>query len=115
MTPSIPFTALISRYRHSIDQVFFDAVDGVQPGLDLTLSLIARQGSGRSENGSAALPVPDWFESRFELIGRLGQGEFADAFHVLSLDDDVEYAIKKTRHPFIGYKDAYVEFFFDIS
>lgn len=104
LAPSIPFTALISRYRHSIDQVFFDAADGVQPGLNLTLSMFARRGG----SGIDSLAIPDWFESRFELIGRLGQGEFADAFHVLSLDDGIEYAIKKTRHPFIGYKDAYV-------
>ena len=94
---SIPFHALISQYRHPIDKLFFDAIDGIQSALDSTLSLLSKR-----QNES----IPDWFESRFELLGRLGQGEFADAFHVQSIDDGLEYAIKKTRHPFMGHKDA---------
>lgn len=100
---TIPFSALISRYRHPIDKLFFEAVDGVQPGLSQTLELLSRRAS---DDDVASINVPDWFESRFELVGRLGQGAFADAFYVQSLDDGLEYAIKKTKHPFIGYKDA---------
>lgn len=121
--PLLPFSSLISHHKHTIDRIFFDALDGKQPGLDLTLSTFKNRSgdtipnnrkNSKASNASAMMSVnsdrseglEDWFESQFELVGRLGSGEFADAFRVRSLQDDQDYAIKKTRNPFSGYKDA---------
>lgn len=98
----IPFQSLVSRHRHPIDDVFFDAIDGIEPGLSLTLSLFSNRPNEVGNQRSR-----DWFESQFELIGRLGRGAFATAFHVQSVVDGLEYAIKRTIHPFTGFNDAY--------
>jgi serine/threonine protein kinase len=88
---TIPFSTLISRQRIVITPEFFDALQGhsqyeIQPCNEVS--------------------HVDYFEKNFQLISRLGQGEFADAFHVKSLNDGCDYAIKKTRQSFTGYKDA---------
>ncbi|KAJ3304544.1 hypothetical protein HDV03_002753 [Kappamyces sp. JEL0829] len=97
----LPFQALVSRYRQVVNRDFLDALEGTQPGLDATLALLAKR-----PPEDLAVPILDYFESRFEIMGRLGHGEFADAYHVHSLEDGRQYAIKKTRHPFLGFKDA---------
>ncbi|KAJ3272977.1 hypothetical protein HDV01_004883 [Terramyces sp. JEL0728] len=98
----IPFSSLISRYRLPIDNQFFDAIDGVQPALK---NLLATIQTYTHEDGTS--PIPDYFETRFVIEARLGHGSFADAYHVISMDNAEHYAIKKTRQPFLGYKDAY--------
>lgn len=47
----------------------------------------------------------DYFETNFRIIERLGEGSFAEAFHVESLLDGQRYAIKRTRTAYNGYKD----------
>ena len=49
------------------------------------------------------------FCEKFEILSTLGKGSFADVFHVVEKETRSEYAIKKTRHPFIGMKDRYVD------
>jgi hypothetical protein len=90
-TTTIPFSLLISRQRIVITQQFFDAIQGIT---QLYLP---------SSHDQVHV---DYFEQHFQLISRLGHGEFADAFHVRCLDDESDYAIKKTRQSFTGYKDA---------
>ena len=90
----ITFQMFISRHRIIISKGFFQALDGEEP----FLSDFLRQ----YDNG---VVDQDYFETSFELLGRLGHGAFADAFQVLDLNDGIEYAIKKTRQPFTGYKD----------
>ncbi|KAJ3087686.1 hypothetical protein HK102_010498 [Quaeritorhiza haematococci] len=48
---------------------------------------------------------PDYFETNFHIIGRLGRGSFADAFRAQSKADGRQYAVKKTRQPYTGFKD----------
>jgi hypothetical protein len=90
-TMPIPFSALISRQRIVINTEFFNALQGLTQYEIPSLNEI---------------PHADYFEKKFQMISRLGQGEFADAFHVKSLEDGVDYAVKKTRQSFTGYKDA---------
>lgn len=90
---SIPFSTLISRSKLVITDTFFDALDGKRNAI--------------AELNTDSKQDFDYFETRFQLLARLGHGAFADAFHVLSLDDQCEYAVKKTRQPFLGFKDAY--------
>lgn len=47
-----------------------------------------------------------YFESQFEVLERLGGGEFGEAFKVRSVKDGCDYAVKCTRKPFSGIKDA---------
>ena len=93
-TNPITFQMFISRHRVIITKGFFQALDGREPFLS---DFLRQYDNGVSDQ--------DYFETSFELLGRLGHGAFADAFHVLDLNDSVEYAIKKTRQPFTGYKD----------
>jgi hypothetical protein len=87
---TIPFSTFISTSKINITFEFFSALNGmkeisIEPNVDNI----------------------DYFETMFELVGRVGNGAFADAFHVQSLVDLKDYAIKKTRQPFTGVKDAY--------
>ena len=41
----------------------------------------------------------------YEILCTLGKGSFADVFQVLERSSGNQYAIKKTRSPFIGMKD----------
>ncbi|KAJ3315686.1 hypothetical protein HDV04_002100 [Boothiomyces sp. JEL0838] len=100
-THPIPFSSLISRYRLPIDNQFFEALDGAQPALKNLLAVIQKY---THEDGTS--PIPDYFETRFVIEARLGHGSFADAYHVISMENAEHYAIKKTRQPFLGYKDA---------
>jgi hypothetical protein len=101
-TSPITFPSFISRHRIIINDNFFHALQGEEPFLS---EFLRDCESGQSE--------PDYFETRFELLSRLGHGEFADAYHVLFIDDMKEYAVKKSRHPFQGFKDWY--YFFNKS
>ncbi len=56
-------------------------------------------------------PYEMYFDTVFTVVDRLGQGSFAEAFHVQSKLDGRSYAIKKTRQPFNGYKDRYETFY----
>jgi serine/threonine protein kinase len=47
----------------------------------------------------------NYFENSFVILDVLGTGSFADAYKVKSMLDGRLYAVKKTRHPFSGFKD----------
>ena len=95
-TPNpITFHMFVSRHRIQISKGFFQALEGREPYLS---DFLRHYDNGTSDQ--------DYFETNFELLGRLGHGAFADAFHVIDMNDNAEYAIKKTRQPFTGYKDC---------
>jgi hypothetical protein len=91
----IPFSMFISTTKVPIRLSFFKALDGIQPYLDQIIQ--------EFKNSKSTI---DYFETNYVLVKRLGHGSFADAFHVTSLEDSLDYAIKKQRQPFSGYKDA---------
>lgn len=92
-TYQIPLSLLLSTVRRVIDELFFQCLDNGDAGLRAILD------TWSDMEGSS-----DYFETKFELMGRLGHGAFADAFHVKG--GGFDSAIKKTRHPFVGFKDA---------
>ncbi|KAJ3154557.1 hypothetical protein HK101_001613 [Irineochytrium annulatum] len=51
------------------------------------------------------LTCPDYFESNFKPVSKLGRGSFADAFKVQNKADLKLYAVKKSRIPFSGSMD----------
>ncbi|TPX46365.1 hypothetical protein SeLEV6574_g03270 [Synchytrium endobioticum] len=46
-----------------------------------------------------------YFEDNFSVISLLGSGQFAEAYKVQSHVDGQYYAIKKSKHPYNGFKD----------
>jgi serine/threonine protein kinase len=75
------------------------ALEGRQPGLERTTKLF----SSRTKSDQ---PIPDYFETKYDIVKKLGHGAFADAYQVTSLENGQQSAIKKTRHEFVGYNDA---------
>ncbi|KAJ3160193.1 Protein kinase, membrane associated tyrosine threonine 1 [Geranomyces michiganensis] len=59
-----------------------------------------------TEKSHGAGVHPDHLEQNFRITERLGRGSFAEAFKVQSKIDGRYYAIKKTIHPFTGFKDG---------
>ena len=47
----------------------------------------------------------DYFDVEFSIISALGRGEFSEAFSTKSRSDERVYAVKRTKHPFIGTRD----------
>ena len=45
------------------------------------------------------------FLGDFEVIGKMGEGSFGEAFKVRSRLDGQLYAIKKSKEKYLGYKD----------
>ena len=48
---------------------------------------------------------PDYFETHFHTMDKLGHGEFANAYKVYSKEDGKLYAVKKARQPYSGHRD----------
>ena len=77
------------------------ALEGRQPGLERITAIIS------ARPGKPDQPISDYFEMRYDVVKKLGHGAFADAYHVINLESGQHSAIKKTRHEFVGYNDAY--------
>ncbi|TPX57775.1 hypothetical protein PhCBS80983_g03560 [Powellomyces hirtus] len=71
------------------------------------LQLRARNGKPPTADDSHSLGVhPDYLDANFRITERLGRGSFAEAYKVECKKDGRFYAVKKTIHAFIGYKDG---------
>jgi hypothetical protein len=86
-----------------IDENFFNAADGKRESMTKITASLAMQ------NESSLMPCT-YFDSNFTVITRLGGGEFGEVCKVRSIKDGCEYAIKRTKQPFSGVKDAYFIF-----
>ncbi|KAI8904425.1 kinase-like domain-containing protein [Gorgonomyces haynaldii] len=95
----IPYSVIFSRHVLFLDQVFFDAAKGNKLALEQLLSRCERSVPSSER-------VPDYFEEEFRVISQLGEGTFGHVYHVKSHTDGAEYALKKTRKPFLGYRDG---------
>jgi membrane-associated tyrosine/threonine-specific cdc2-inhibitory kinase len=52
------------------------------------------------------LPLkPNRLQSDFEVIEKIGEGSFGEAFKVRSRQDGRLYAVKKAKEQYLGYKD----------
>ncbi|KAL1915355.1 uncharacterized protein VTP21DRAFT_6813 [Calcarisporiella thermophila] len=67
-------------------------------------SLFMRDPSYDSQTNETGA-CPDYFETQFNIIARLGHGEFSEAFKVQEKSTGRLFAVKKTKYPFIGTKD----------
>jgi hypothetical protein len=98
----IPYSILFSRQVIFLDYNFFLASKGDTEALAALVAAYPKE--------QILAPLPDHLEGNFKLVSRLGQGSFGSVFFVKSLHTGQDFAIKKTRQPFIGYKDAYLVF-----
>ncbi|KAL2914474.1 mitosis inhibitor protein kinase swe1 [Polyrhizophydium stewartii] len=101
--PIMPAAVFTSPYPFVLDATFFAALSGDRSAIRRIHQIIAGHQQHQQE---AASPVPDFFDTNFHVVSRIGGGAFSDAFRVRSHDDGREFAVKKTRHPFAGYKEA---------
>lgn len=81
-----------------MDETFLDALEGIEPSVSRILSIHSKVAE-KSE-------LINYFGTNFDIMKRLGHGEFAEAFQVVCVQDDLNYAVKKARHQFSGYKNA---------
>ncbi|KAJ3133104.1 Protein kinase, membrane associated tyrosine threonine 1 [Geranomyces variabilis] len=92
--PQLGINPLITSYPLFLTPQFF-------------VELHARKGRPPEADKSHGAGVhSDHLEQNFRITERLGRGSFAEAFKVQSKVDGRCYAIKKTIHPFTGYKDG---------
>jgi serine/threonine protein kinase len=45
------------------------------------------------------------FEIEYQIISKLGEGSFGEAFKVRNRNDGRLYAVKKSKEQYLGYKD----------
>ncbi|KAI8085773.1 kinase-like domain-containing protein [Gilbertella persicaria] len=50
-----------------------------------------------------------YFEEKFHMIKNMGSGEYAEVWKVRCLNTNEEYAIKKSKVPFIGWDDRWLQ------
>jgi serine/threonine protein kinase len=48
---------------------------------------------------------PARFETEFEILGKLGEGSFGEAYKARHRFDNRLYAVKKSKEQYLGYKD----------
>jgi hypothetical protein len=101
LSQHIPYYVLFSRQVVFLDSNFFLAADGKREALTRITATLAAQ-------NESVLSNITYFDAHFSVVGRLGGGEFGDAYRVRSLDDGKEYAVKRSKKQFSGVKDAYV-------
>jgi membrane-associated tyrosine/threonine-specific cdc2-inhibitory kinase len=51
------------------------------------------------------IPKSNRFLTDFEVIAKLGEGSFGEAFKVRSRTDGQLYAVKKAKQKYLGYRD----------
>lgn len=54
----------------------------------------------------ATTTASNYFDTAFHVVSQIGEGAFGTVYRVRSWADGLEYAVKKTRAPFTGIKDA---------
>lgn len=123
----IPFAMLNSHIPCFLDQTCFNALHGDLQSVqklrttfdakeqEFVTSLLGQKkkkkplSSNNTDLRILELQFPmhcDYFDSHFHVVRQLGGGHFAEAYHVTCVDDRMEYAVKKTKKPFTGFKDA---------
>ncbi|KAJ8330278.1 mitosis inhibitor protein kinase swe1 [Batrachochytrium dendrobatidis] len=110
--PVLPISVLLSPIASPLNKTFFaamhgdsDAIQCIQKQQDTALAM-QTQHSDADANKTELMPIVDYLDSHFVVIGRIGGGTFSEAVRVRCLMDEREYAVKKTRQSFQGHKDA---------
>ena len=53
----------------------------------------------------SVLAVENRLQNDFDIIEKLGEGTFGEAFKVISKADEKLYAVKRAKEPYLGLKD----------
>ncbi|KAJ1340294.1 hypothetical protein BSLG_005067 [Batrachochytrium salamandrivorans] len=110
-TPSLPLSVLSSPIACLLDASFFAALHGDAEAVKCILkqhqvSSASKKAPMLLQDDRVDLSGSDYLDGQFIVVARLGGGAFSDAVRVKSVVDGCEYAVKKTRQAFQGFKDA---------